>query len=182
MTNPLDLKHLGKLGEEVDELGSAIFRCIIQGIDEAEPITGKVNRHWVEDEIADVLANIELVSKHFGLDRKRIEDRMLRKMSHLRGWHSMIAGDAANGKRVGDIVAEVFRNCGASWGLEYPYIHAHDLRNWIIWHRHTGEVVYVETETNPTVAKLLCEKKCRALNGLSDFVDPETLAEIDNTP
>jgi hypothetical protein len=35
--NPLDLKHLGKLIEELNEAGSATARCIIQGIDEVEP-------------------------------------------------------------------------------------------------------------------------------------------------
>ena len=90
MTNPLDLKHLGKLGEEVNELGSAISRCIIQGLDEAEPITHKVNRHWLEDECADVLANIELVINHFGLDYDRMLIRVERKKEHLRGWHSML--------------------------------------------------------------------------------------------
>lgn len=92
---PIDLKHLGKLGEEVNELGSAVFRCIIQGIDEAEPITGKVNRHWLEDECADVLANIELVMEHFGLDAARIAERKARKRAHLKGWHSMLEEGAS---------------------------------------------------------------------------------------
>lgn len=90
MSNALDLKHLGKLAEEVNELGSAISRCIIQGIDEAEPVTGKVNRVWLEDEAADVLANIELVTVHFNLNRERIATRAARKRLHLQGWHSMI--------------------------------------------------------------------------------------------
>lgn len=90
MQAPIDLKHLGKLAEEVNELGSAISRCIIQGIDEAEPVTGKPNRQWLRDEIADVLANIELVMDHFELDRDGIAERRLRKMKHLRGWHAML--------------------------------------------------------------------------------------------
>lgn len=91
MTRPLDLKHLGKLAEEAAELGSAISRCIIQGVDECEPVTRKPNRQWLQDEIADVLANAELVMEHFGLNRDEIADRRLRKMKHLRGWHSMIS-------------------------------------------------------------------------------------------
>lgn len=92
MTAPIDLKHLGKLGEEVNELGSAISRCIIQGIDEAEPVTGKVNRIWLEEEIADVYANLVLVIDHFNLDTARIRTRMVRKQEHLKGWHSMLEG------------------------------------------------------------------------------------------
>lgn len=90
MQRPIDLKHLGKLGEEANELGAAINRCIIQGIDEREPITHKLNRDWLQDEIADVLANIELVREHFGLDAVSIRVRAERKKIHLRGWHSML--------------------------------------------------------------------------------------------
>jgi hypothetical protein len=90
MTRPIDLKHLGKFGEELGETVAAVMRCVIQGIDEAEPVTGKVNRKWLEDEIADVLANAELVLKHFGLDRKRIDLRKNRKIVHLRQWHDKL--------------------------------------------------------------------------------------------
>lgn len=91
MSSPLDLKHIGKLGEEVCECGAAIFRCVIQGVDEREPVTKKLNREWLQDEIADVLANIELVTEHFGLDMVSIRIRAERKKIHLRGWHSMLA-------------------------------------------------------------------------------------------
>src|ERR1039458_1231647 len=75
MSRPIDLKHMGKLGEELGEAQSAVSRCIIQGIDECEPITKKLNRTWLEDELADVLANIELVTRHFDLDRSRMGER-----------------------------------------------------------------------------------------------------------
>lgn len=90
MTVPIDLKHLGKLGEELNECGAAVSRCIIQGIDEAEPVTGKVNRRWLEDEIADVYANLKLVVDHFGLDTAHIRGRMGRKQEHLKSWHEML--------------------------------------------------------------------------------------------
>lgn len=54
MTKAIDLKHLGKLGEEAGELSAIVCRCIIQGINEYEPVTGKSNREALEDEIADV--------------------------------------------------------------------------------------------------------------------------------
>jgi hypothetical protein len=87
--NAGDLKHLGKLGEELNECGAAVSRCIIQGVDEAEPVTGKVNRVWLQEEIADVLANINLVVKHFNLDTDVMSKRVNRKISHLQKWHSM---------------------------------------------------------------------------------------------
>jgi NTP pyrophosphatase (non-canonical NTP hydrolase) len=89
MTDAVSVKHLGKLGEETGELCAAISRCIIQGIDEREPVTGKLNREWLEDEIADVLAGIELNMMHFKLDGSRVNKRMLRKMQHLQQWHKM---------------------------------------------------------------------------------------------
>lgn len=91
MARPIDLKHLGKLMEELGEAQSAVARCIIQGIEESEPITHKPNRQWLEEELADVLANVALVMQHFGLDWARMENRATRKITHLRGWHSMLA-------------------------------------------------------------------------------------------
>lgn len=96
MSAPIDLKHLGKLAEELGECGAAVARCLIQGIDEAEPVTGKVNREWLEDEIADVLANFELVGAHFGLDAERIVERAKSKIERLRAWHAMLS-EAADG-------------------------------------------------------------------------------------
>ena len=80
MTRPIDLKHLGKLAEELGELQSAVARCLIQGIDEVEPVTGKVNREWLREEIADVQAGILLAIEHFNLWQTGIDERRVRKM------------------------------------------------------------------------------------------------------
>lgn len=89
MTDAVDLKHLGKLTEELGECTSAVSRCVIQGIDEAEPSTGEINRDWLAKEIADVLANIDLVIQRFNLNQAKISDRKYKKMEHLRRWHRM---------------------------------------------------------------------------------------------
>ena len=89
MTDPVDIKCLGKFGEELGECGAAVSRCLIQGIDEAEPVTGKVNREWLQEEIADVLANIGLVIKRFDLDEKAIYARAQMKADRLASWHEM---------------------------------------------------------------------------------------------
>src|SRR4051812_1950163 len=52
---PIDLAVLGKFGEELGECQAAVSRCIIQGLGGAEPVTGKINQDWLEDEVADVL-------------------------------------------------------------------------------------------------------------------------------
>jgi hypothetical protein len=88
MTSPVDLKHLGKLAEELNEAGAAVARCIIQGINASEPVTAKPNRAWLEDELADVLANIDLVMEHFNLNRARMVQRANRKKYHLQKWHA----------------------------------------------------------------------------------------------
>jgi NTP pyrophosphatase (non-canonical NTP hydrolase) len=87
MTDARDLKTLGKLGEELGECSAAVARCIIQGINEAEPVTGKVNKVWLEEEIADVLTSIHLVRHRFDLDRAAIEARVEKKLPHLTWWH-----------------------------------------------------------------------------------------------
>lgn len=89
ITDPVDLKHLGKFAEELGECGAAVARCIIQGLDEAEPTTGKINREWLSDEIADVLAGVYLTIERFGLDELGIRKRATRKIMGLREWHAM---------------------------------------------------------------------------------------------
>ena len=89
MSRPLDLKHLGKLAEELGEAAAAVARCIIQGIDEAEPLTGKPNRQWLEEELADVHATLWLVVRHFSLDPDRLIDRAADKSVRLMRWHAM---------------------------------------------------------------------------------------------
>lgn len=90
MTRPVDLKHMGKLLEELGELTAAAARCVIQGVDEREPVTGKPNRAWLEEELADVLASIRLVTTHFHLDQLRMQARTKEKIERLRAWHAML--------------------------------------------------------------------------------------------
>lgn len=89
ITDPVDLKHLGKLGEETNELGTVVSRCIIQGLDGINPTDGKVNKRWLEEEIADVIGNAELVGERFGLDWEFIFIRAEEKKRRLRTWHDM---------------------------------------------------------------------------------------------
>lgn len=88
MTDPRDLKTLGKLGEELGECGAAVSRCIIQGINECEPVTKKPNRQWLTEEVADVLVNIDLVIERFGLDPAVIAARVAKKRPLIHNWHT----------------------------------------------------------------------------------------------
>lgn len=86
ITDKLQLAVLGKLGEEVNELGARLARAIIQGLDGADPETGKTNREAIEDEIADVLAMVDHVFFYLGLDSKRVNERALRKHLFKSPW------------------------------------------------------------------------------------------------
>lgn len=87
MTDPVDLKTLLKFNEELGECVSAGSRCLLQGINECDHETGYVNKLWLEDEIADVLANAKLVIERFQLDVKRIDQRADRKYAFLKPLH-----------------------------------------------------------------------------------------------
>jgi NTP pyrophosphatase (non-canonical NTP hydrolase) len=87
ITNPVDLKHLGKLGEEVNELGRIVNRTIIQGMVGIDPATGEYNFDAMCKEMADVIANIELCCERWAIlsiDRERVE----RKKAQQRIWHA----------------------------------------------------------------------------------------------
>lgn len=92
--DPQNLKALGKLAEELNECGAAVARCIIQGIDEAEPVSGKPNRQWLQEEIADVEATLIIVKEQFGLDQLGIAERCRRKAAYIARWLGMIPHDA----------------------------------------------------------------------------------------
>lgn len=96
--DPVDLAVLGKFAEELNEAGAAAARCIIQGIAECEPVTGKPNKEWLEDEIADVLAGVLLTIRRFDLNTRRIEQRRETKLDHLENWHRLILTETANGE------------------------------------------------------------------------------------
>jgi hypothetical protein len=88
--DPLSIAVLGKMLEEVNELGAALSRCLIQGIDEQEPQTGYPNRNWLEDEMADITATGYLLMTHFHLRSSRMEERCQNKIHFLLNWHAMI--------------------------------------------------------------------------------------------
>lgn len=86
ITDPYQLALLGKLGEEMSECAAAIFRCIIQGTDEKESTTGKVNRDWLTEELADVDALMLHVINRLQLNTSQIAERSSRKHSYKTPW------------------------------------------------------------------------------------------------
>ena len=91
ITNKADLAVLGKLGEEVCEAGGKICRAIIQGMLEADPGTGKINKIAIEDELADIEAMIMHAVEHFNMDLTRMRERRIKKYRYKAPWfHSLI--------------------------------------------------------------------------------------------
>jgi len=95
ITNKADLAVLGKLGEEVCEAGKALFRTIIQGLMEADPGTGKINKVAIEDEIADIKAMMRFAEDRFGLNTERMAKRTARKYAYKAPWFLSLAKDDA---------------------------------------------------------------------------------------
>lgn len=86
--DPINVAVIGKLIEELGELQSALARCLIQGIEESHPVTGKPNRQWLEEELDDVAAMTLLLSSHFGT--KASYDRITEKLRHKTAWLKLI--------------------------------------------------------------------------------------------
>lgn len=83
------LRRMGKLIEELSELSTVASRCIIQGIDEVDPGTGRVNRDRLQDEIADVLAQCFATEDALGLDKFYIGSRCRKKEAEMAEWESL---------------------------------------------------------------------------------------------
>lgn len=86
MSNPRDIKITGKSLEELGEAVTALARCLIQGIDGTEPSTGKVNRLWAQDELADVASTGRHFIENFDLDTEAMAERVERKYNFLGRW------------------------------------------------------------------------------------------------
>lgn len=87
-TEPLRIAVLGKMGEEAGELSSRACRCIIQGLDELDPDTGRTNRAELAREIADVEACIQSIKRELNVD---YEDRRVNdKRNGFKRWFDML--------------------------------------------------------------------------------------------
>jgi NTP pyrophosphatase (non-canonical NTP hydrolase) len=84
------LAVLGKSAEETAELNQILARCMIQNLESANPDTGKPNREALEEEIADVIAQIHLLIDEFDLDRAKIMNRVHRKQAYQKSWYSQL--------------------------------------------------------------------------------------------
>lgn len=84
----LRLAALGKLAEECNELAGRAVRCIIQGINETDPDSGRTNHSELEREIADVQACIIIATAL--LKAVPNEGRRNTKVGGFLRWHDLI--------------------------------------------------------------------------------------------
>lgn len=88
-TNLMLLRRMGKLGEELGELQSVASRIIIQGLDETDPATGKINRDRLQEEIADVYAQLDETIFRLSLNVTDIQSRRLTKRHLMNQWEEL---------------------------------------------------------------------------------------------
>lgn len=82
---------LGKACEEASELSNILARCLIQGLDQREPVSGKPNRKALSDEIADLDAAIQWLRELIGDEYD--EERADRKLRGFRQWQLLLEAD-----------------------------------------------------------------------------------------
>jgi hypothetical protein len=105
-SDPRDLKVLGKASEELTECATAIARCIVQGIDEKEPTTGKPNRVWLTEEVADAYNMLAKLVDRFDLDTTAIQKRIQIKSDRFDAWLAMVPADEPRSRYVGGSVKD----------------------------------------------------------------------------
>lgn len=86
--DPIRVAVLGKLAEECNELAGRAARCIIQGITELDPDSGRTNHDELEREMSDVMACIEVAFRTLGTTPSAT--RQAKKSAGYYRWHSMI--------------------------------------------------------------------------------------------
>jgi NTP pyrophosphatase (non-canonical NTP hydrolase) len=88
-TDLLMLRRMGKLSEELGELQAVAARVIIQGIDEIDPGTGRMNWQRLQDELADVQAQIGCTVLALSLDQAYMARRTAEKIQQMNEWESL---------------------------------------------------------------------------------------------
>lgn len=87
--DPVRLAALGKLAEELTEAASRVSRCIIQGIDELDPESGRSNRDELGREMADIRAAFNVLLEEAG--PVEVSDlRSHNKSAGFRNWFGLI--------------------------------------------------------------------------------------------
>jgi hypothetical protein len=102
-TNPVIIKRFGKQIEELSELGEVLCRLtkitsrsIIQTLSGVDPETNVSNITSLQDEIADVYAQLDRTVTMFSLDIVKIEARREAKRKLMVYWENQLADSVAD--------------------------------------------------------------------------------------
>lgn len=87
--SPILRRRIGKTNEEICELGKVLNRMALQGVDATDPSTGELLIDQLHEEVADVLAQIEVNEKFFKLDMCRINVRKKQKIKQMYEWEGL---------------------------------------------------------------------------------------------
>lgn len=87
-TTPHQKRRIGKTIEELGELLSVLGRLQIQVVDAIDPGSGKTNRQRLQEEIADVLAQLPLTIAAFSLNTEDIANRIATKQRQMHEWEA----------------------------------------------------------------------------------------------
>jgi hypothetical protein len=89
-----DLTPLGLLAEAFGLGSSAVARCMAEGIDGQEAVSGTPHRKRLQDRIANIIACAELVAQHFGLDEAEMNAGSAARLQQLLEEHPKIGKPA----------------------------------------------------------------------------------------
>lgn len=93
-----DPHHARRVGKTLEELGEAVAvlaRISIQGLDAVDPGTGKTNRQRLQDELADVQAQIGCTVLTLDLDQGYMARRTAEKVCLMAEWEAHFSAPAA---------------------------------------------------------------------------------------
>lgn len=87
---------LGKACEEASELANILARCLIQGINSSEPVTGKPNLQALFEEIADLDAAVQWLREVLDNGYDQYDGaRADRKLAGFHRWQRLLEEDMA---------------------------------------------------------------------------------------
>jgi NTP pyrophosphatase (non-canonical NTP hydrolase) len=89
--DPRQARRVGKTLEELSELAAVLARISIQGLDSVDPSSGKTNRVRLQEELADVQAQIACTVLTLDLDQRLIARRTMVKMHQMAEWEAHFA-------------------------------------------------------------------------------------------
>jgi len=93
--DPHQARRVGKTLEELGEAVAVLARISIQGLDAVDPGTGKTNRQRLQDELADVQAQIGCTVLSLGLDQDYMARRTAEKFRQMGEWEAHFHSPAA---------------------------------------------------------------------------------------